>query len=349
MPAYVLLARLSSAGQREVGAAPEALRRSREILARWEANILADHYLLGEWDRCIVFEISDNLRAQKAVLQEELTDSQESLLLPAIDLPLFVDLVKREIRTEGPHEWQVKWWARAARLAMRWYQYDRWIWKYFKPLNITGKENFGKIKGPCIVVANHTSHFDTLALQGALPMRIRSNLYMGAAADRWFLKGGGGRKELELQPWFNSLVGGLFPIRRGGGAAQLDYSKWLLDRGANLGIFPEGTRSTSRHMARFKHGVAILALDRKVPVLPIYLSGLSKIRPKGSRDITPGQVWAHVQAPLYLDPSMSVPDATREIYRSLNEPHQRAMALGPEAGRWGFDDINGKTTATPAQ
>lgn len=334
MPAYILLSRMSAEGQRQVASNPQRLKHIRETLESWEANILADYQLLGPYDHCTVFEVSDNFRAQQAVLNQLYTDTEDSLLLPAIDLQLFTDLVKKEIRTEGPHRWQISWWAKTARLLMRWYQYDRWIWRYFQPFNITGQHHFSAFSGPCIVVANHTSHFDTLALLGSLPNRIRWNIYMGAAADRWFLRKGGGRSELSLQPWYNSMIGGSFPIRRGGGSATLDYSKWLLDNGASLGIFPEGTRSTSKRMARFKHGVSILALEKQVPVVPVYLTGLSKIRPKGSREIVPGPVYAHIQKPILLAPGTAVPDATRAIYEALNSPHQRVMEAGGEAGEY---------------
>ena len=337
MPAYVLLSRLSTNANKVIADDPDRLNEVHRKLEEWEADILSNHYLLGEWDLCTVFTVSDNLRAHRAALHAELTDSQESMLLPAIDLPLFTELIKKEFRTEGPHEWQIAWWARLIRISMMWYHTDRWLWKYFKPFTITGRENLKKLTGPCIVVGNHTSHFDALALQGALPVRLRSNLFAGAAADRWFLKKGGGRKDLALQPWYNSLIGGSFPIKRGGGSATLNYSKWLLERGSNLMIFPEGTRSTSRHMARFKHGVSILALDQNVQVLPIYLSGISKIRPKGSRDITPGQVWAHIQEPLRLDPELEIPEATKQIFQSLNNPHSRVIEHGPEAGRWDYN------------
>ncbi|MDA0977718.1 MAG: 1-acyl-sn-glycerol-3-phosphate acyltransferase [Proteobacteria bacterium] len=337
MPTYVLFSRLSSAAQRSVIDNPVTLTQVRQKLEEWEASIVADYHLLGEYDHCTVFEISDNFRAQRAVLQEEITTAEDSLLLTAIDLPLFERMIRQETRTEGPHEWQVKWWAKLVRVAFRWYQWDRWIWRYFKPLTVTGREHLKGIRGPAIFIANHTSHFDTMGLQAALPTRIRANLYMGAAADRWFLRKGGGRKELALQPWYNSLITGSFPIRRGGGSATLDYSRWLLDQGAYLGIFPEGTRSTSRKMSRFKHGVSILALDKGVPVIPIYLSGFNKIRPKGSREISSGPVWAHIQPPLYLS-NMEVPDATRVIYESLNAPHERTLRLVGDAGRYDFAD-----------
>ena len=281
MPAYVLLSRLSTEGMKAVVEKPERIRHIREVLEEYEANVLADYQLLGKYDHCTVFEVSDNFRAQKAALQQELTSSTESLLLPGIDIDLFERMVKQEIRTDGPHEWQISWWAKTIRILFRWRHFSRHIWQACKPFTVTGKEHFSGLKGPCIVVGNHTSHFDSLALFQALPQRIKWNTYFGAAADRWFLKNGGGRKELELQPWYNSLAGASFPIKRGGGSKTLDYSKWLLDQGANLVIFPEGTRSTSRKMSRFKHGVSLLALDRKVPVVPVYLTGLAKLRPKG--------------------------------------------------------------------
>ena len=336
MPSYVLLTRKTGAAQREIVTNPESLKYIRQTLEAWEANILGDYHLLGKFDHCTVFEVSDNFRAQRAVLNQWQTETEDTFLLPAIDIPLFEALIKKEIRTDGPHEWQIRWWAKLARLCFRWYQYDRWIWRYFKPFTITGRENLNSVRGPCIVVANHTSHFDTLALLGSMPNRIRYNLYMGAAADRWFLRDGGGRSELSLQPWYNSLIGGSFPIRRGGGAATLDYSKWLLDQGASLGIFPEGTRSTSRRMARFRHGVSLLALEKKVPVIPVYLSGLSKIRPKGSRQIKPGPVFAHIQPKVVLEEGMSVPDATRVIFQSLSAPHERVLENGDEAGRYNY-------------
>jgi len=338
MPLYVLLSRLSSRGNRQVLDKPEKLRDIRETLEQFEANIIGDYHLLGKYDHCTIFEVSDNFRAQKAALHEELTTTGNNLLLPGIDWPLFERMVKQEIRTDGPHEWQIKWWAKTARLSFRWYQYSRWMWRYCKPFRVSGREHFEALKGPCIVVGNHTSHFDSLALFHGLPQRVKWNIYFGAAADRWFLKGGGGRKELALQPWYNSLITGSFPIKRGGGSATLKYSEWLLEQGANLVIFPEGTRSTSRKMSRFKHGVAILALKQKVPIVPCYLAGLSKLRPKGSRLIYPGPASANFQEPIYLPEDISVPDATRMIYDSLNTTHQRVMQYGDEAARWNVAD-----------
>jgi uncharacterized protein with GYD domain len=73
------------------------LKHIRGVLEQWEATIKADYHLLGEYDHCTVFEVSDNFSAQRAVLNEELTDIETSLLIPAIDLNLFEKLFRQEI------------------------------------------------------------------------------------------------------------------------------------------------------------------------------------------------------------------------------------------------------------
>ncbi len=328
MPTYVLLMNYHSKGMKAVREDPNRLRQVHEALSRWEAKVLYSYRLLGDWDQCTIFEAPDNFKAYRATLEQEFSTTADTEILPTINYELFSKLIAQEGGTVGPHSWQIRWWAKLGRLAFRRYTYGQWVYPYCKPLTITGRETFKSIKGPCIVIANHTSHMDALVLHCALPQRQRWNIYAGAAADRWFIKG---RKELVMQPWYQSLAVGSFPIQRGGGSKALDYPKWLLDKGCNLIIFPEGTRSTSRSMAKFRHGVSILALEKKVPVVPVFLTGLRALRPKGSREIFPGPAGAHILKPLYFDEDTDVPTATRKIYDTMNEVHQRVTEHGPEA------------------
>jgi len=326
-----MLMRYHSGGIKAIHEDPVAtFRKMSEAIERWEGKIVSSYRLLGEWDQCTVFDAPDNFKAYCVTLAQEISTSADMQILPAINFELFAKLLKQEGGTVGPHPWQVTWWARAGRRLFRWHAYDRYVSKYCKPLTITGVEKFDSITGPCIVVANHTSHMDALVLNGSLPARIRRNIYSGAAADRWFIKG---RKELIMQPWYQSLAMGTFPIQRGGGSKALDYPKWLLDRGCNLIIFPEGTRSTSRTMAKFRYGVSILALEKKVPVVPVFLTGLRAMRPKGSREIFPGPAGANVLDPIYFDEDTSVPDATWQIYEAMNKVHKLVLADGDAAAR----------------
>jgi 1-acyl-sn-glycerol-3-phosphate acyltransferase len=218
----------------------------------------------------------------------------------------------------GPHRWQTSACAKLIRRAMRRRTYTRHVRAYCDPFVITGLECIASLRGPALFIANHQSHMDTLVLAEALPPRVSDNLYFGAAADRWFVKG---RKKLELNPLYQSIVLGNFPVVRGGGAKALDYARWLLRRGCNVCLFPEGTRATDDELGAFKQGPALLALDADVPVVPIYLSGLRGIRPKGALHPRRGPAGVDVLEPVRFVAGTPVVEATAALRAMLAQRH----------------------------
>lgn len=223
--------------------------------------------------------------------------------------------VQKELEYSGPHQWQIKPWAKLARRMLRQREYFRWVDQYCTSVAVKGAENLEGFNGPAIFIANHQSHMDTPVLMSALPTHVQNNLYFGAAADRWFVKG---KKKLILQPWYQSLALGNFPIVRGGGSRTLDYAKWLLDQQANICIFPEGTRAMDGKLGRFRHGVTLLALEKRVPVVPLLLKGLRELRPKGAKEVTPGPVSVTIMEPVYLTQDLSVEDNTHLLWDGMN-------------------------------
>ncbi len=235
-----------------------------------------------------------------------------------------------ESRYVGPHRWQVRWWARALRRALRWHGYTRWYRQAIRRLEVHGLEYLDDLEGPLLFVANHQSHVDALVVHAALPERFRSRLYFGAAQDRWFVRG---RKKLVLQPWYQSLVLGTFPILRGGGQRALGYAAELLQAGNNVFLFPEGTRATGSELGEFKHGASILAIRNGVPIVPMYLAGLKSIRPKGAREVTPGDAAVHILEPLRFGPDTDVAHATHLIRDRMLAVHRQFEGDGPIAAR----------------
>lgn len=319
---YVVLLRDHSSGLKAMADNADALHGIREGLEYWEAKIVASYRMLGIWDQCYIIEAPNNFLAYRATLAREWSVTADTMILPAVEMPLFQRLMEQEIRTAGPYKWQIQWWARLVRFVMYDYAYGKYAREFFTEHKVFGEENFADVK-QCIVVANHTSHYDQYCLMKAVPWRLRTNLFYGAAADRWFLRG---RKEITLQPWYVSLVVGSYPIQRGGGSKTLEYPKWLLEKGANLMLFPEGTRSRNNALSKFKHGVSILATEANVPVVPIYLEGLRAIRPPGTRESVPGPVAAHVLEPLHFAPGTEVPEATRQIFAAMQAKHEALQA-----------------------
>lgn len=220
----------------------------------------------------------------------------------------------------GPHRWQVQAWAKLVRRVWRYRTYTRWVDQACERIDVVGLEHLDNLNQPCVFVANHSSHLDTLVINEVLPAHIREKLYFGAAQDRWFVKG---KKKMVLQPWYQSLALGNFPIMRGGGSDALSYAHWLLTKRQHVLLFPEGTRATSGELGAFKHGATLLALQNNVPIVPVYLSGLQNLRPKGSRSASRGCVTVEFLPPIEFSHGSDVTAATDSIQRRLNRVHAR--------------------------
>jgi 1-acyl-sn-glycerol-3-phosphate acyltransferase len=148
--------------------------------------------------------------------------------------------------------------------------------------------------GPAILVANHNSHFDTLALFTLFPPRKAAVLHAVAAHD--YFKAG------SLRSWIARRLFGAVALDRiwrpGSGNPLASCSK-TLDAGGILILFPEGTRGVPGRMGQLKSGVACLARRHpQVPVVPIVLSGFERILPKNAVVPLPLNAAADVGIPL---------------------------------------------------
>jgi 1-acyl-sn-glycerol-3-phosphate acyltransferase len=115
-------------------------------------------------------------------------------------------------------------------------------------LRVEGLETLPEI-GPVLVVGNHDSHWDPIAV-GVAAIRRRQVRAL-AKSDLWKVRG--------LAPVLNGM--GQIPIDRGAGdAGALRRAIEELRRGACIGVFPEGTRSRGR-VLRARSGVGRLALE----------------------------------------------------------------------------------------
>jgi 1-acyl-sn-glycerol-3-phosphate acyltransferase len=147
---------------------------------------------------------------------------------------------------------------------------------YYTRRRSTGREALDKLKGPVILVANHSSHMDTPVILASLPRKLRKHTAVAAAADYFYRN--------RLTAAAVSLVFNTVPIDRNGGGmgrkttGNLDK---LLDQGWNLLVYPEGTRSRTGGRGRIRRGAAVLATRHNLPVVPIRVSGTSKALPVG--------------------------------------------------------------------
>ncbi|MBX7057594.1 MAG: 1-acyl-sn-glycerol-3-phosphate acyltransferase [Leptospirales bacterium] len=150
-------------------------------------------------------------------------------------------------------------------------------------------------RGPAIIVANHNSHLDALALLTIFPRRAARYLRPVAAAD-YFLRN-------RLLAWFSLNVIGIIPLsRRPGrsGGDPLEACSEALQRGEVLILFPEGSRGEAERMSPLKSGVAhLVERHPATPIIPVFLHGLGKALPRGQFVLVPFQCTAIVGEALY--------------------------------------------------
>jgi len=140
----------------------------------------------------------------------------------------------------------------------------------------TGRDKLSRIKGPVILVANHVSHMDTPVILAALPRRLRRKTVVAAAADYFYSN--------RLVAMIVSLIFNTIPMDRRGGGLQKQaagHVDGLLDRGWNLLLFPEGTRSRSGGTGRLRRGAAVLAARHHLTIVPIRVTGTHDAMPPG--------------------------------------------------------------------
>ncbi len=144
----------------------------------------------------------------------------------------------------------------------------------FRP-TVEGLENI-PTEGPAILASNHLSFSDSIFLPLVAPRRIT----FLAKSDYFTGRGIKGR----LTAVFFRGVGQV-PIDRSGGSASnsaLTSGLRILRAGDLLGIYPEGTRSPDGRLYRGRTGVARMALEGQVPVIPVAMIGTDKAQPTGS-------------------------------------------------------------------
>jgi len=195
----------------------------------------------------------------------------------------------------------------------------------FRPW-LSGEENVPD-EGGAILASNHLSFSDSIFL----PLMLKRRVTFLAKADYFTGRGVKGR----LTAGFFKGVGQLPLDRSGGGGSQAALSTGLrvlrggdLRGGDLLGIYPEGTRSPDGRLYKGKTGVARMALEAGVPVVPLVMLGTEKVNPIGSKMWRPHRITMIIARPLDFSRYEGMA-GDRFVERSMtDEIMYRLMELG---------------------
>jgi len=216
-----------------------------------------------------------------------------------------------------------------------------WLMKYvvigpiskaiFRPW-IVGRRNI-PAEGGAILASNHLSFIDSIFL----PLMIDRRVSFLAKSDYFTGKG--------LKGWatrFFLKASGQLPIDRSGGKASeasLNTGLQVLGRGDLLGIYPEGTRSPDGKLYRGRTGIARMALEAHVPVVPVVMVDTDTMMPIGAKIPRVIRIGIVIGEPLDFSRFEGM-EGDRYILRSVTD---EIMVALQRLGEQQYDDVYAST------
>ena len=141
-------------------------------------------------------------------------------------------------------------------------------WLLLLPVEVEGRELLDR-KQSYVFVANHQGAFDIFLIYGFL-----------GRSFRWMMK-----KSLRGLPLIGKAsesAGHIFVDKSGPKAIHKTYEqgRQVLRHGVSLVVFPEGARTFTGHMAKFRRGAFQLADELGLPIVPVTIDGSFDVLPR---------------------------------------------------------------------
>ncbi|ETN82373.1 putative 1-acyl-sn-glycerol-3-phosphate acyltransferase alpha [Necator americanus] len=182
-------------------------------------------------------------------------------------------------------------------------------------------EHLKNLEGPAVVICNHQSAVDVVAMTRVWPPR--GTVMM--------------KKSLKYIPFFNftSFLGNAIFVdrfRHDKAMAQVEYCvEELKKRNLKIWIFPEGTRNHGSGLLPFKKGAFNIAVMGQFPIVPIVLSNYEPFYSKRNRYFkSDGEVIAKVLSPVSTK-GLSVDDVPELLEKVRNRMLEVLTDISQEA------------------
>jgi 1-acyl-sn-glycerol-3-phosphate acyltransferase len=185
------------------------------------------------------------------------------------------------------------------------------IFRFFTKLEVIGKENLKKIKGPAIFISNHESYFDPCIIGASIPV-ARTNLW-----PVYFLA--------HDEKFENKLLNaglrlyGAFPGRIGEGVEKaIKKPLKLLKQKKTICIFPEGCYDHESEINRMRELASLLSIKTGTPIVPVFIYGIYDGGISWKKILNRGrEVKVIFGEPIYPDKNMGAKEMTALFQQSL--------------------------------
>lgn len=158
-----------------------------------------------------------------------------------------------------------------------------------------------RFESPCIIVSNHQSQLDLIAI-----MMLTPNLIILTKDWVWH------------NPFYGLVIryADFFPVSET--EKMTKNLARMVEKGYSIMVFPEGTRSEDCRIHRFHKGAFYLAEKLQLDIVPVYLDGFGKVLPKKGRMLRPGHMTTEIMPRIRRADVASVYNS-RELTRHVHK------------------------------
>lgn len=178
-----------------------------------------------------------------------------------------------------------------------------------------GLQNAPK-KGPFIIAANHASYMDHLIIMCTFVPYLNKKVHFLSKKEHF---------SNPLKSMWHKWAGAIPLDRQSGGKEALKWAVQSLKQGKVIAIHPEGTRTLTGKLQEGKTGAVRLALEARVPILPVGLIGTFEILPKGKYIPKLKRATMNVGKPMYFNKYYNK-EVTKPVLRKLTNNTMKEIA-----------------------
>lgn len=263
--------------------------------------------------------------------QDYRLDLEDSVIGPRTTVGELRAIVTRRVRPEERRSlrfWTNRPFFRGVRRLMDTCFHDP-LMAMFAPMEVAGLEHLEETRPPVMFIANHLSYLDHPAIMKALPARWRYATATAAWEEFFFrnYRNPAGKLWKRFTYEYGTIFLNLFPISQTEGFRRsLAHMGRLADHGLNVLIFPEGARSDDGRLLPFQPGIGLMVRELGVPLVPVRITGMDKVLPRGAAWPRRGKVTVRFGKPLYFRG-----DSPEEIVAAARRAVEE---LKVDEGRW---------------
>jgi long-chain acyl-CoA synthetase len=214
------------------------------------------------------------------------------------------------------------------------------VWALAKPRVVGPRVAGGE---PMLIVCNHVTTYDGALVEYALPGRMGRR--MAAAMSGEMLEDFRNFRNPDRRPgkrgfmlfgpvayWLLTALYNVFPLpRRRDFQRSFAHAGEALDRGYNVLVFPEGTRSANGALGPFRPGIGMLVKQSQTSVLPMAILGLGELKTRRRGWFRSGTIEVRLGEPIRFGAEESEAVITARLHRAVEKLMGKA---GKETRDW---------------